>query len=362
MPSSLRLRAMEGFCSWLREIQLGSHGGRFHARNVMRDPQILPDQKLAPGGNLFRVVILCLFCLFCIQPGSFARGNPQPEDQQVQQARAKQQENYRLALVSLSDPAKLATLGDRGANPRLKKIVYWLEQAREAGADPAQVVDEVLRQNRYGAQYAALVKINLLRNIKIGDELGFFTPENLAALRRGGAPRVMRGPYAGDQGQVDHIIPFSVAPEIGNDLANLELMPGKLNNKKRAKVGQRQKDLASKLHDAGVLNDEVLSRILAVSTSSGPSLDADTSPGVPVTSPSLAFANNAARPSPTRSLVVHAPPDTASTAASVIVWVNTATGVYHMPGTRWYGNTQEGEYMSEGEAIKAGDRKSGNGQ
>jgi hypothetical protein len=32
------------------------------------------------------------------------------------------------------------------------------------------------------------------------------------------------------------------------------------------------------------------------------------------------------------------------------VWVNTAMGVYHYPGTRWYGNTEQGKFMSEAEA------------
>lgn len=27
----------------------------------------------------------------------------------------------------------------------------------------------------------------------------------------------------------------------------------------------------------------------------------------------------------------------------VKVWVNTASGVYHCPGTRWYGSTKRGE-------------------
>lgn len=40
----------------------------------------------------------------------------------------------------------------------------------------------------------------------------------------------------------------------------------------------------------------------------------------------------------------------------VKVWVNTNSGVYHCPGTRWYGNTKHGKYMGECAAIKDGNR------
>ena len=40
----------------------------------------------------------------------------------------------------------------------------------------------------------------------------------------------------------------------------------------------------------------------------------------------------------------------------VRVWVNTRSHVYHCPGTRWYGNTKQGKYISESEAQKEGDR------
>jgi len=48
--------------------------------------------------------------------------------------------------------------------------------------------------------------------------------------------------------------------------------------------------------------------------------------------------------------------------AKGMVWVNTATKIYHYEGDKWYGNTKEGKYMTEDEAIKAGYRASKEGQ
>jgi len=36
------------------------------------------------------------------------------------------------------------------------------------------------------------------------------------------------------------------------------------------------------------------------------------------------------------------------------VWVNTETGVYHIQGSRFYGTTKKGKYMTEQDAIQAG--------
>ncbi|MBI2816105.1 MAG: hypothetical protein HYX72_04110 [Acidobacteria bacterium] len=40
----------------------------------------------------------------------------------------------------------------------------------------------------------------------------------------------------------------------------------------------------------------------------------------------------------------------------VKVWVNTNSGIYHCPGTRWYGNTKSGKYMSQKDAQASGYR------
>jgi hypothetical protein len=37
------------------------------------------------------------------------------------------------------------------------------------------------------------------------------------------------------------------------------------------------------------------------------------------------------------------------------VWVNSATHVYHKEGSRFYGKTKHGKYMSKQDAIKEGD-------
>jgi hypothetical protein len=44
------------------------------------------------------------------------------------------------------------------------------------------------------------------------------------------------------------------------------------------------------------------------------------------------------------------------------VWVNTATGVYHYPGTPWYGKTGSGQFMNETEAQARGYRPSQKGE
>lgn len=42
-----------------------------------------------------------------------------------------------------------------------------------------------------------------------------------------------------------------------------------------------------------------------------------------------------------------------------LVWVNTETHVYHREGSRFYGTTKKGKYMTEADAIKEGNKSAG---
>ena len=42
-----------------------------------------------------------------------------------------------------------------------------------------------------------------------------------------------------------------------------------------------------------------------------------------------------------------------------LVWVNTETHVYHREGSRFYGTTKKGKYMTEADAIKEGNKPAG---
>jgi len=163
--------------------------------------------------------------------------------------------DYSANISSLIDQAKLATLGKRGADSRIQKCVYWLEEARKAGEKPEKVTEAAVAKAGYKEEAAKLTKESILRNLDIAGKLGCLDEAGLAKMRRGSAPTATKGPYAGDVVSVDHIIPRALVPELDNVIANLELLPLKLNESKNYKVGDRQKALARKLKDAGMLSD-----------------------------------------------------------------------------------------------------------
>lgn len=162
-----------------------------------------------------------------------------------------------VAVASLTDPAKLATLsGQRAVNPRLLKCVYWLNEARNRGRSAESVVFEAQAATHSTDARGALVRDSLLRNLDIAEKLGCLTDENIVKLRRGNSPVVTLGPYAGEKAEVDHIVPVSVAPELAKEFANLELLPQTLNRRQGAKIGARQRAYGLKFKDAGMISEE----------------------------------------------------------------------------------------------------------
>ncbi len=163
-----------------------------------------------------------------------------------------------LAIANLTDPAKLATLkGERAANPRLQKCVYWLAYAEEQGMKPEAVLDEAAELNKTkGTPYAGFVRWGLLNNLKIAKELGLLTPAGMAELRRGKSATITKGEYAGQEAEADHTIPRAVCPELQNQVMNLELLPASLNRSKSDKITDRARVFAKELYDAGLLSEE----------------------------------------------------------------------------------------------------------
>ena len=174
-------------------------------------------------------------------------------------------DTIRDALVSLCDPAKIATItAERGANPRVRKICYWLEMARQAGREPSSEMREVMSAVGWGGSAKGeLTADAMTRNRVIAERLGCLDEAGMTTLRSGKAAIIRNGPYAGDKLSVDHIIPRAVCAELDTTLANLELMPMRMNSSKSDSIGERQVDMAKKFHAAGLLSKVGLDAVLA---------------------------------------------------------------------------------------------------
>lgn len=167
-------------------------------------------------------------------------------------------------LEPLVDAKKLDALaGKRAATPRIRKACYWFEIALREGLSSIDAIAQIHKltapQNKARAQ-AQLD--SLVRNRTILERLGCLDEAGMSKLRRGKAPTITKGPYAGELATVDHIIPRSVCPELDNRLFNLEFMPDTLNKRKGDKIGDRQRQLARKWHHEGLLSKSGLARVM----------------------------------------------------------------------------------------------------
>ena len=159
------------------------------------------------------------------------------------------------AIASLADPAKLATLGVRGSNQRVQKIIYWLLAVKKAGGSPEAVIDAALARFGWkGTPQGDETKLTIMRNLQRALLAGLDNPEGMAEMRRGGAPTIRKGPFLGDELGVDHVLPRAAVPELDNVLANLELMPTQMNRNKSDKLQPRTQQMARRFVASGLLD------------------------------------------------------------------------------------------------------------
>jgi DNA uptake protein ComE-like DNA-binding protein len=70
--------------------------------------------------------------------------------------------------------------------------------------------------------------------------------------------------------------------------------------------------------------------------------------GSPASTPSPKPTTTAKTATASNDTVAQTPPQKG------MVWVNTDSGVFHKEGSRWYGKTKQGKFMTEADALKAG--------
>jgi hypothetical protein len=136
--------------------------------------------------------------------------------------------------------------------------------AQKAGESPEKVAQAATAKAGYTKEAAKLTAAERVRNLDIAGKLGCLDADGLAKMRRGNAAIVRTGPYAGDIASIDHIIPRAVAPELDNCIANLELLPLRVNESKNDKIGDRQLALAKRFHAAGLLSEAGFERLQGV--------------------------------------------------------------------------------------------------
>jgi len=107
--------------------------------------------------------------------------------------------------------------------------------------------------------------------------------------------------------------------------------------------------------DSKAANQTVKKSVDSVAT---PKKDSSQTSAAATSAPNSAATMDAAATAATGSSAAARKPTAAQETAPAkntgMVWVNTESRVYHKPGSRWYGKTKQGKYMTEADAMEVG--------
>ena len=133
----------------------------------------------------------------------------------------------------------------------------------------------------------------------------------------------------------------------------LDSLPGVGPATAKKIIAARPYSSVDELSKAGLSASTIkkIAPLVTVSGGTAPAASAKKSEEAPASQPSPTTPSQ-----PTRTPPAKAAPSTVSqgTAGPGMVWVNLDSGVYHYEGSRYYGKTKNGKYMSEADAEKAG--------
>ena len=137
-----------------------------------------------------------------------------------------------------------------------------------------------------------------------------------------------------------------VKPEMSKSDEKAAKKAAKKAEKAEKKAEKQAEKQAKKVAETKVETKAVVAPVTAATPAKPATPATPAKPATPATPATPAVAATAAAPAAAKPMVAGT--------SNTKVWVNTESKVYHCPGTRYYGKTKVGSYMTETEAASKG--------